>query len=1298
MQNLSIKLFVVAAMGLLSPFSAQAQDRNNEDEVVKMDARSSVSAYRKGEIIVKFKGQSSVAMRAPQRTPFRTSSVQSVDNVFKQIGATDVEELMPLSGSKMQAKLGRAFDGSVVSSPKLDKLYLVRFDTSVTADVYDAIEKLKALPEVEYAEPNAILYALADTTQADTYTQEPLYSQQWGLPAINMPKLWAVPTITSKRPVIAILDTGVDITHPDLKDNIWSNISEGEGESGVDDDNNGFADDVHGWDFINGTGNIGDWNGHGTHCAGIAAAVGNNGVGITGANPDALIMPVTVIQSDGTGDIATIIKGIDYATANGADVLNMSFGSYSTSLAFEQTLAHAYQTAILVAAAGNDGYCLNHKHQNQQIPMPMFPAAYNFVLGVQASNESGRVSWSNYDDNGPFYTEYSEDKLYNYELQAPGKDIISTYPGGNYKTMNGTSMAAPLVAGALSRLIQVKDCSNKEVLFGDLINSTTSTGDLDIYKAYGIMDADRTPSLSIVTYEMDDSTSAGDGDGNPDAGETIDIYPVVRNAYGEAKNIQVSIELAENEDASLVEFINKKVSFGYNLSAYAKARSLNPLRVKISDNCADNRHIQFIIKATCDGTEDIAEQAVTWTVENGVEIGGIIKENTTLYPNVHYIVTKNLAIPEGVTLTIKPGTKLEFRDTYFRNNGTINATGKVDSLIVLDGVNDKNGITGAILDLTGFSYTVLMNSEISYLSGHMDNNIFKNNKIYNFEYSGNKVIVKKCNFFSNLLHYSGRTIVTSCNFVQNVPDNVYSMYKKCLSLDCLYSSNIFNNGNEKNMADAYIIDYDSVIFTTDTPNYFGSSKESIVRKGIFDIYNDYSTTEYDLSNMLTRPNADAHGIVWKVVVNGYDAQDEADMLSPLGVGKHKFEVYFNRPMNTSVAPTISMGVRSPYTQTAIAEDGVWSVDSMVYTAYLTITGKSAYDGVNRIRIYGAKDNENFEIPEEAYRFNVNVQAAGSMSAGFMGEAGLGKVQLTWENPEDNFDDMLGYNLYRYQLDANQQKTDSVKINTQLLEPEETTFTDYYVTPGNTYYYYYKVMRTDLAENDPSKTVAVTPLTSVKGDANGSASVDVADVITTVNYAAGMNPKPFIFEAADVNADQVIDILDVVGIIQTILNPNANAKSLATATATYTLENGVVYVDSPVDLAGVQVQLTTEDKTDNITASEELNGFENAAAWLSDYDYLFLAYSMSGKTLKAGRHAILNVGEGCNILNIRLSDAAGNNVEAILGETDGISTVNASKIGAKGVYTLQGVRVSGDEKSLSRMPHGVYIVNGQKTVK
>lgn len=1293
------RIFTIA-LTALAAIPTMAQDRNNEDEVVKVDARFSAYNYREGEVIVKFKDQSAAQINAPRRTKFRTSGVNSIDATLRELGVSEVEALMPLSGNQQVKRLARSVNGKTVAAPAMNRIYLMHFDKTKVRNTEEAVAKLAKLADVEYAEPNRIVYALGNTeSQAgqskalmDVQDQangggknisydDPLFGQQWGLQTMKLPQLWQQPIITQKRPIIAILDTGVDIDHPDLKANIWTNTKESEGAEDYDDDGNGFKDDLHGWDFVNQTGRIGDWNGHGTHCAGIAAAVGGNGIGIVGANPDALIMPVTVMQSDGTGDVATIIKGIDYAVANGADIISMSFGSYGESKAQEQALGRAYQKAVLVAAAGNDGKCLNHAHPGQFAPAPMYPASYTFVLGVQAMNSKGNITgWSNYDDNGPTYTEWGEDKLYNYELLAPGANIESTYPGGNYKSLNGTSMATPMVAGALSRLIQSKEYANKEYLFGDLIYACSTTGGLDIYKAFSIKDEDRIPELSFVTYEMDDSTNVGDGDGRPDAGEIIDFYPIVRNSWGKAKNIKLSIELGENEDPQIVEFIKKETDFGSELSAYGKGKSAEPLRIKINDKCADNRHIRLVIKGTCDGMESEITQDITLTIENGVEIGGVIKEDMTLYPNVHYIVTTNLAIPEGVTLTIKPGTKLEFKGTYFENKGTINAAGKPDSLIVLEGMRNKaNWMGDASINLSGFSYTEVKNSYAQSISGDY-NNVFFNHNLILSDYWQYTISNCNCNIYNNRIDQCNINFVKS-NIINN---DAFSRDNSLINLDGVESSNIWNSGRVG-------INKGATVFTTDFPNYFGSSKEATVRKSILDIYNYYGATEYDLSNMLTRPNADAHGVVWKVVVDGYDAQDEFDMLPPLGVGKHKFEVYFNRPMRTSVTPMVAMGVRPPYTQIPIAEDGTWSADSLIYTAYLTITGKTGADGLNRIYVDGAKDNEGFEIPYENSRFNVNVQAAGSLSTGFMGEAGLGKVTLSWNDVQNSFDDFLGYNLYRYT-----DKGDTIKVNKQLLDNETLEYVDYDVVPGTTYCYQYKVITTDLKETDPSNVVAVTPMTSTLGDANGSGKVDVADVITTVNYASGQEPKPFIFEAADVNTDLQIDILDVVGIIRTILNPNADVSSMAMATATYTVENGIVYVDSPVDLAGVQIQIATE-KGSEVTATGEMEGFEQASSWLSDNDFIYLAYSMSGKTLTAGKHAILNIGNA-KIMDIRLSDAAGKNVEAKAGELSSITRLGSDVMNVSGIYTLTGVKLSGRSSDLKKLPAGVYIVDGKKVVK
>ena len=1221
-----------------------------------------------GEVIVKFKDTSSVRMRAPRAVDFRSTTVDAVDQTFRALGVQQVEELMPLTGGAPMRQNVRSFSGSTVPSAPMALAY--RVTLSPDANIFDAINQLQALDQVEYAEPNYLVYTLEDKDPDDPY-----YTNQYGIQDVNLYNLWGMPVLSKEGPVIAILDTGVDITHPDLIDNIWTNTSESDGAYKFDDDGNGFVDDVHGWDFVNQTGDIFDYNGHGTHCAGIAAATGYNGKGIIGANPDARIMPVTVMQSNGTGNIATIIKGIDYAAANGAAIISMSLGTYSTSTAFEQALGRAYQKCVLVAAAGNDGYCLNHKHpeRGQMFPMPCFPAAYNFVLGVQASKpEGGLAGFSNYDDNGPVFSSYTEQ--YNYELTVPGASIVSTFPNGQYKYLNGTSMATPLAAGAISRLLQAKEYTNKEVLFSDLIHCLTSKGNTDFYAAYQITDEQRTPELQVTTFAIEDPE--GDNDGRPDAGELINIYPTIRNAWGTAKNIRIKLECAETINNVYTPIVDE-VDFGWELSAYGSARAANPLQIRIKDEVTDGRIIMLKLIVTGDNAATV-ELPFQITAENGVELGGVISEDMTLYPNVHYIVTTNLAVPEGVTLTIRPGTVLKFRDdTGLNVEGNIIANGEPGNMITF---MPADGASGAVYDWslgTAYSYGTISYAIfkgfyngfgfINY--GNLNHCVIRDtNLLHSLLHSK----LNNCNVYSNYISYGClSSYFTETNYVDNELNSTGYIKPEGFDQqgkprDC----NSFNNRDYSFGSFSMNFFTQQVMnFTPEQPNYLGSAREDIVQPLVIDIRTGYGFGQYDLSNMRTRPVAQAHGIVWKVVVDGYDAQDEYESLPPLGVGRHEFKVYFNRPMNHDKAPMIAMGLREPYTQTAIAEDGAWSSEVFdgetvdIYTAYLTLRGKDNIDGVNTIYVAQAEDDEFFEIPVERRRFHVNVQSAGSLSAGFMAEAGVGKVSLSWDNTEENFDDMLGYNLYRYTLAEDGSQSEPACINRSLITPDETEFVDYDITPGTTYCYYYKVLSTSLTENSPSKVVAATPRAASKGDANGSGDVDVNDVVSIVNYMVGVNQRPFILDAADVNSDTAIDILDVVSTVNIILTPEQAAKPAAASSdgvAIYYVENGVLYVDSPVALSGVDLTFAATPRVSSFTPMADIAAMEVTGGYVADGLYRVVIFSASGKVIPAGHTALLRIADA-DIDAITLADTRANRVQVQAADEAGVSDAVADEV-------------------------------------
>ena len=1308
-----------------------AQDSNNEDEVVKIDFMNRNNAVE-GEIIVKFADKSSFDLKYDRNDKLQSTGMSAVDKLFTKYNVESVRQLCPGDEKRHDFRTSKSYNGGDVVERDLSRLCLVKIGTDVSK-TSELIDEFNEMEEVEFAEPNYIAYALGIETQSlidaetqsyggdedrdpdynyfayKTYRKEPYYSQQWGISATNIDGLWQAyeddfdDNSSTERPIIAILDTGVDITHTDLAANIWTNPNEI--ANGSDDDGNGFKDDLHGWDFVNKTGDVRDYNSHGTHCAGIAAAVGTNGKGIVGANPNAYIMPVTVMQSNGTGAISTIIEGIGYAKNNGADIISMSIGTYAYSIALEQALAQAYQNSVLVASAGNDRMGIDPRCA---IPAaPMYPAAFTFVLGVEATHEEGyKAGFSNYDCDGPSYSQYSEEQLYNYELQAPGTSIISTVPNGQYKYFNGTSMACPLVAGGVSALLTAKDYPSQEMLWGDLINY--SGNHVDFLACY---EAGPAPAqLQMVTYQITDEE--GDGDGRPDAGEILYFYPTLRTTWGAAEDITYWLEFAEYEDDRTIEFIeNDNIEFGHNLSAYAKSKAVNPIKMKIADNVVDGRYICLVLKATCPNAEEVMEYEFEIRVENGVELKGLLTEDMTLSPDVHYIVTESFGVTEGTTLTILPGTIVKFKDNISMvNNGKIIAKGAPGNMITFTktdlgqggyklqlGLNDT--LSYCIIEYAQnianhkgtiryeycyydddyeFEYmneilnygTELNNIDVAYSrSALLDNCIVRYNNS-SYPYLLHDVNVTNTNVMYNdgpislpayrtlntwvdgLRIGCGNGPETSLESANNVIGNYcesYSTHSSGTYSSYVLLGNVFNNyqvnyyGNILSYNDVGI-DGLSMIVCPMNGTYLGSSKDEIISTHIYDIDTPGSSTfnDIDESTAERRPLSKAHGIVWKVLVNGKDAQDEFDEVTPLGVGRHKFEIYFNRAMNTSVAPMVAMGVRPPYTQNAIATEGSWSADSTIYTVYLDLDASSVTDGLNRIYVANAMDNEFFEIPFENKRFNVQVAAAGSMSTGFEATPGIGKVDLVWENDSTYFNDHLGWNMYRYQRNERGVNTDTLLVNNELIT--DTLFTDFDVVPGERYYYFYKTLRTNLTESEASRNVSTVPLTAQPGDANGSLNVDVADIVTVVSYITGGMPQPFVFGAADVNGDGEVDVMDIVRIISIITTGKSEADNTPRATATYSIVDGILYVDTPVELAGVQVYFNCDD-AEEIEVLSAMDKFEQVAQFVNDGRYMFMAYSMSGAKLGVGKHAILRIGDA-EMDEMILSDTEGVNVIAV----------------------------------------------------
>jgi subtilisin family serine protease len=356
---------------------------------------------------------------------------------------------------------------------------------------------------------------------------------------IAAPRAWSTTTGDADT-VVAVIDTGTDINHPDLKNNVWINPGETAG-NGVDDDKNGYVDDVNGWDFHNNDASVYDAaseDSHGTHVAGTIAAEGNNGIGVTGVNWKAKIMPLKFLGPNG-GYTSNAVKAIDYAVAKGAKISNNSWGGGGYSQTLKDAISRADASGhLFIAAAGNGG---SDGIGDDNDATPSYPASYdnpNIVSVAATDSKDALAGFSNYGGASV-------------DLAAPGVGILSTLPGNTYGSYNGTSMATPHVSGVAALLKSKNPAADDATLKERLIKSvdarsnlsgkTTTGGRLNAAEALGVKSAELGFAASPLTVNYGAATLlsgrlTSSGASLPGKQVTLEQRPLGASAFSPVSN------------------------------------------------------------------------------------------------------------------------------------------------------------------------------------------------------------------------------------------------------------------------------------------------------------------------------------------------------------------------------------------------------------------------------------------------------------------------------------------------------------------------------------------------------------------------------------------------------------------------------------------------------------------------------------------------------------------------------------------------------------------------------------------
>lgn len=1011
---------------------------------------------------------------------------------------------------------------------KNSKWYTVKLaNAEKTEEAVAYLSGLNVFEKVDYD------YIMGVTGPKEDAEANPKYDDQVNLGLSNIPNGW---TVNGKAPggspdvVIAVIDTGVDYNHLDLRNNIWINTAEIAG-NGKDDDGNGYIDDVYGWDCVGNDNNPMDDNGHGTHVAGIIAAENNKEGGI-GVAYNCKVMVLKAGNSSGYFNNSDIAEAIQYAYMNGASVINMSFGGSFVSIAVEEALENAYNSCVLVAAAGNDGACNNLSCKECDNVGVSYPAALPYVIGVMSTDKDGKhiSSFSNYDH-------YPYDSI-EYEVYAVGEGVGSTWPSNKYACLNGTSMAAPTVSGIAALLRSYytdREVYSTKFIQSQIVNTGTVNPhilDRGTDAAHSVADVVEAltklpkPAVNLYDYYIDDSASIStknNGNGVIDAGETVRLYISLHNRGGVASNVNVSIDTYRSEigDEAMTDpyftFVNSTMQLS-DIGTYSVRESGDKyFEIVVSSDCPNDYLVNFNIRYTYTNGmdekdtaqyEDDGKQQAQFNVSSGYHLPSVISENTTFTNDSLYIVGENVTIPAGVTVTFEEGCRIQFYDDseYYNSPrilvyGTLKMEGTKENMISIApserhanfgcmisnyGTVDINYVSASNLLVTDFKSAAVSEIANSYIRSTQT--------IYEYE-AGKNDTADNMDLDSCVDSYIEITKWNCYGYRIDELNGCYVIFftnnAMKLVIEDKFVNNIFvtvkNTGHSPN--DPIVFGDDCVVVN----NYFTSSNDedlnsfsefkfgssATVADNAFSAgYQKYASqviTNYLDSN--GNPIVDVYSScsdiseLYPHIVSVEIFNADGEQITTIGKEEIKVRVTFSKAMDTTVNPGVFFGTIEPYAdykiEGAYVSDTVWE-GTYTLKAYIE-------NGIQQMIVKGAcaaDDITKVVLGEyQLYEFNIDTTAA--MSMNLFATATDHGIELTWN--QDDYDTLMGYNIYR----ADSKDGNYVKINPSVLLPTDSSFVDDNAEPGKTYWYTFTVVLSDFSESAPTGKVYCTAVDTLE---------------------------------------------------------------------------------------------------------------------------------------------------------------------------------------------------------------------------